>query len=131
MSSWMLVRFVSTELCQDLQVVWFEERQPTLGLRGSPSLSGIWPRGAWGQGRGHKSIIKEAAEGLGSGLDGLPLKGNLWRSRHVTVETNPTSIREDEGWIPGLAHGLRIQYGHELRCGSQTRLGSGVAVAVA
>ena len=43
---------------------------------------------------------------------------------------NPTRIHEDVG--PSLAsiHGLRIQYCHELWCRLQTRLGSGVAVAV-
>ena len=45
-----------------------------------------------------------------------------WSSCRGTEETNPT--RNDEG-------GLRIQCCHELRCRSQTQLGSGLAVALA
>ena len=46
--------------------------------------------------------------------------------------TNPTSIHEDAGLIPGLTQwGLRIQHCHELWCRSQRWLGSGIAVAVA
>ena len=40
---------------------------------------------------------------------------------------NPTSIHEDMGSI----RGLRIRHCRELRCRSQTLLGSYVAVAVA
>ena len=43
---------------------------------------------------------------------------------------NPASIHEDEGSIPGLASGFRIQCCHELWCRLQTRIGSCVAVAV-
>ena len=43
---------------------------------------------------------------------------------------NPTSIHEDAGLIPGLALLVKDQCCHELWCRSQTRLGSGVAVAV-
>ena len=42
---------------------------------------------------------------------------------------NPTSNYEDVGLISGC--GLRIQCCHELQCGSQTWLGSGIAVAAA
>ena len=44
--------------------------------------------------------------------------------------TNPTSIHEDMGSIPGLTHGLRIQRCRELWSRSQMWLGSHVAVAV-
>ena len=43
--------------------------------------------------------------------------------------TNPNSIHEDPGLIPGPAQ-LRVQCYRELWCRSQTWLGSGVAVAV-
>ena len=42
---------------------------------------------------------------------------------------HPTSIHEDVGWIPGLAHGLRIQHCHEPWYRLQTPLGSGIAVS--
>ena len=45
-------------------------------------------------------------------------------------KTNLTSIYEDAGLIPGLAHWVRIQHCCELWCRSQMRLRSGVAVAV-
>ena len=38
--------------------------------------------------------------------------------------TNPTSMHEDEGLIPGLVGGLRIQHCCELWCRSQMQLGS-------
>ena len=44
--------------------------------------------------------------------------------------TNPTSIHEDTGSIPGLAQGLRIGRCHEPWCRSQMWLGSRVAEAV-
>ena len=56
-----------------------------------------------------------------------------WNSRHGASETNLTRNDELAGSIPGLAGsrmGLRIQRCRELWCGSQTRLGSSVAVAV-
>ena len=40
-------------------------------------------------------------------------------------------IHVDAGSIPGLARGSRIQHCLQLWCRLQTRLGSGVAVAVA
>ena len=49
---------------------------------------------------------------------------------HESVVTNPTSIHEDAGSIPGLLNGLRIWCYYELWCRSQTWLGSHVAVAV-
>ena len=45
--------------------------------------------------------------------------------------TNPTSIHEDLGLIPGLLSGLRIWHSCDLWCRSKTQLGSGVAMAVA
>ena len=44
--------------------------------------------------------------------------------------TNPTTIREDVGLIPGLARELKIRRCCELWCRLQTQLGSHVAVAV-
>ena len=44
--------------------------------------------------------------------------------------TNPTSIHEDAGSIPGLLSGLRIPHCCELWCRSQMLLSSGLAVAV-
>ena len=45
------------------------------------------------------------------------------------VETNPTSIHEDVGSIPGLLSGSGIHCCCELWCRSKTQLGSCVAVA--
>ena len=47
-----------------------------------------------------------------------------------SVGMNLTSIHEDVGLIPGVLSGLRIQCCSELRCRSQMRFGSGVALAV-
>ena len=44
---------------------------------------------------------------------------------------NPAGIHGDAGLIPGSLNGLRIQRCPEQWCGSQTWLGSHVAVAVA
>ena len=44
--------------------------------------------------------------------------------------TNPTRIPKDVGLVPGLAQWVKDLVWHELWCRSQTRLGSGVAVAV-
>ena len=43
--------------------------------------------------------------------------------------TNPTRNHEVAGSIPGPQSGLRIRHCPDLWCRSQTRLGSGVAVA--
>ena len=51
-----------------------------------------------------------------------------WSSRHGAVEKNPTRNHEVVGSIPGLTQWVKDR---ELWCRSQTRLGSGVAVAVA
>ena len=45
--------------------------------------------------------------------------------------TNPTSIFEDMGSIPGLARWVKVWRCRELWCRAQMWLGSGVAVAVA
>ena len=45
--------------------------------------------------------------------------------------TNPTRNHEVAGLIPGLAQWVKDLAFRELWCRSQTRLGSGVAVAVA
>ena len=45
--------------------------------------------------------------------------------------TNQTSIHKDMGLIPGPAQWLRIWHCLELRCRSQTQLGSCIAMAVA
>ena len=46
------------------------------------------------------------------------------------METNPTRNHEVASLIPGLAHWVKdlVLCCRELRCGSQTRLGSGIAV---
>ena len=55
---------------------------------------------------------------------------SLRSSHRGAAETNPTRNHEVAGSIPGLAQWLRIRHCHELWCGSQTQLGSDVAVAV-
>ena len=56
-------------------------------------------------------------------------KKNL-SSRHGSLVAISTSICEDMGSIPGLAHSAKDPSGYELWCRSQTWHGSGVAVAV-
>ena len=53
-----------------------------------------------------------------------------WSSRCGLVDTNLTSICEDVGSIVASLSGLRIRRCHELWCGSQMRLRSGIVVAV-
>ena len=53
------------------------------------------------------------------------LKRDVSRSSHCgSLVTNPTSIQEDVGWIPGPAQC------HKLQLRSQKWFGSGVAVVV-
>ena len=52
-------------------------------------------------------------------------------SHQGSAVMNPTSIQEDVDSIHGLAQWAKDQRCGELWCRSQTRLGSGVAVAVA
>ena len=59
---------------------------------------------------------------IGNGRPGVPVV-TQWL-------TNPTSIHEDTGSIPGLAQRVRIWHCGELWCRSQTWLRSRVAVAV-
>ena len=49
----------------------------------------------------------------------------------VQQVTNPTSIHEDVGLIPGLASQVKDLRWLQLQCRSQMWLGSGVAMAVA
>ena len=53
-------------------------------------------------------------------LNGMLLKASEGSSRHGTVETNPTSIHEDVGLIPGsVGWGSRVA----MSCGVGCRLG--------
>ena len=61
----------------------------------------------------------------------LTILVNMKRSSYRgAAETNLTRIHEVGGSIPGLAQWLRLWCCHELWCRSQTRLRSGIAVAV-
>ena len=61
------------------------------------------------------------------GISAFKTKNQGSGSSHCgSVVTDPTSIHEDEGWIPGLAQWLRIRCCHELWYRSQS--GSGPAL---
>ena len=53
-----------------------------------------------------------------------------WSSHHGSVEMNLISILRTQVRSLALISGLRIQHCRELCCRSQTRLGSGIAVAL-
>ena len=54
----------------------------------------------------------------------------LWSFCRGSAEMNPTSIHEDGVRCLTWLSGLRVRSCHELWCKSQTRLGSGFAVAM-
>ena len=69
----------------------------------------------------------------------LKLYKQLWKYKNIqrgsshcgTAETNLSSIHEDVFWSLASLSGLGLWRCHELWCGSQTRLGSRVAVVQA
>ena len=60
----------------------------------------------------------------------LLTKSNTWSSHDGSVEMNPTSIHEDMGLIPGLAHQVKDLALLWAGCRLQTQLRSHVAMAM-
>ena len=76
---------------------------------------------------GEKLISADVNARIGNGFVNV----SIIRSFHCgSVVTNPTSIQEEAGLIPGSLSGLRIRHCHELWYRSQTGLGSCVVAVV-
>ena len=128
---------ISPAVCWDLGVAFYL-LQGVLRWVPKPLLTG-W---GWGWGRDWKRVQRRKQErqhlfprwkvlDFLAFEDQIKSKHKTGSSRHGSVVTNPTRIQEDT--VPSLAllSGLRIWGCQELRCQSQTWLGSCIAVAVA